>query len=265
MQTLDLVDAVSGVEFGPGVHLDTRFAGDGHRLALVLPGAERAAEDAAFIEALAEDFAVVAPSHPGFGRSPRPDWCTSVGDLAALYLGWLDRSGHTDVTLVGLQFGGWVALEMAVRGGARISRLALVGSVGVKFGGPLEREIADVFATPRAELERYLYADARYRLGDLGKAPEEDVFEVARNEEALATYGWEPYLHNPGLARAIEGIAVPTSVIWGGRDGIVSPGYGCGIAERIPRARFAQIDRAGHRAQVECPDAVAKLIADLAA
>ncbi|GAA5039435.1 pimeloyl-ACP methyl ester carboxylesterase [Thermocatellispora tengchongensis] len=264
MQTLDLVDAHSGVEFGNGVHLEARFDGTHSRVALVLPGAERARENTAFVEALAKEFSVVTPTHPGFGRSPRPDWCTSVDDLAYIYLDWLDRSGLTDVTLVGLQFGGWVAMEMAVRSCARISRLVLVDTLGVKLGGPLDREVVDVFATPHAELDRRLYADASLGMGDLASARVEDVLEMARNEEALAMYGWEPYMHNPRLIHWMWRIAVPTLVIWGGRDGIVTPEYGRGLARRIPGARFEQIDQAGHRAQVECPEEVAKLICDLA-
>lgn len=265
VQTLDLVDADSGVEFGHGVHLDARFEGNGSRVALVLPGAERAQENSAFVEALGREFSVVTPSHPGFGRSPRPDWCTSVDDLAGMYLDWLDQSGHTDVTLVGLQFGGWVAMEIAVRDSARISQLVLVDTVGVKLGGPLDREIVDLFATPHAELERRFYADASFGLGDLGRAREEDVLELARNDEALATYGWQPYMHNPRLIHGIGRISVPTLVIWGGRDGIVTPEYGRGLAEKIPGARFEQIDQAGHRAQVEYPEEVAKLTSNPAA
>jgi len=264
VQTLDLISADAGVEFGAGVHLDARRAGNSSRVALVLPGAERAEEDAAFVAALAKDYTVVAPSHPGFGRSPRPDWCTSVDDLAYLYLDWLDRSGLTDVTVVGLQFGGWVAMEMAVRDCARISRLVLVDSVGVKLGGPLDRDIVDLFATSRTELDKRLYADTSFALGDLAHAREADVLETARNEEALAMYGWEPYLHNPRLLHWMWRIRVPSLVIWGGQDGIVAPGYGRGLAERLPRARFEQVDRAGHRAQVECPHEVAELIRESA-
>jgi pimeloyl-ACP methyl ester carboxylesterase len=261
VQTLDLVDAHNGVEFGRGVHLAARVTGDGDRVALVLPGAERSAEDTAFLDALAEEFSVVAPSHPGFGRSPRPDWCTSVDDLAYIYLEWLDRSGLTDVTLVGLQFGGWIAMEMAVRSCARISRLVLVDTLGVKLGGPLDREVVDLFATPHAELDRLLYADPSRGLGDLGRAAEEDVLEMARNEEALVTYGWEPYMHNPRLLRWTWRIGVPTTVIWGDRDGIVTPDYGRRLAGRIPGARFELVGEAGHRPQVECPQDVARLIA----
>ncbi|EHI43406.1 hydrolase [Rhodococcus opacus PD630] len=254
------MDAISGVEFGHGVHLDARLAGNDGGVALVLPGAERVRENAAFVETLANDYSVVMPSHPGFGLSPRPDWCSSVADLADIYLDWLERSELKDVTLVGLQFGGWVALEIAVRKPARISRLILVDSLGVKLGGPIDRDIIDIFATPRAEVERRIYVDPNFGLGDLGLAPEDDVLEMARNDEAMATYGWEPYMHNPRLTHSIGRIAVPTTVIWGGQDGIVTPEYGRGIAARIPGARFEQIDQAGHRAQVERPSEVAQLI-----
>jgi pimeloyl-ACP methyl ester carboxylesterase len=263
VQTLDLVGAGSGVEFGHGVHLDARLAGSGGRVALVLPGGERVPENTAFVEALAaKDMSVIMPSHPGFGRSTRPEWCSTVGDLADIYLNWLERTEQTEITLIGLQFGGWVALEMAVRSSARLSQLVLVDSVGVKLGGPLDRDIVDIFATPRAELEKRIYADTSFGLGDLGLAPEEEVLEMARNDEALVTYGWEPYMHSPRLSHLMGRLAVPTTVIWGSEDGIVTPDYGRGIAARIPGARFEQIDRAGHRPQVERPDDVARLISD---
>jgi pimeloyl-ACP methyl ester carboxylesterase len=260
VQTLDLVDAASGADFGKGVYLDTLLKGEGDSVALVLPGAERATEDTAFVEALASQYSVVMPSHPGFGRSHRPDWCTSVADLADLYLDWLVDSGKSDLTLVGLQFGGWIALEIAARRPAQVSRLVLVDSVGLKLGGPTDRDIADVFATPHADLEKLYYADKSFGLGDLGNAPEEDVLEMARNDEALVTYGWDPYMHSTRLIHSIGRIAVPTLVIWGGRDGIVSPDYGQALTARIAGARFEQIDQAGHRAQVERPDEVANLI-----
>ncbi|GAA1734217.1 alpha/beta hydrolase [Aeromicrobium alkaliterrae] len=259
MQTLDLVGADSGVEFGLGVHLDTLTLGSGPT-ALVLPGTERVTEDVPFATALAEQFSVVLPSHPGFGRSERPDWCATVSDVADVYLDWLDRTDQSNVTLVGLQFGGWVALELATRGSERISRLVLVDTVGVKLGAPREREITDVFATIRADLERLTYADPAKGVGPLEDAAIDDVLEVMRNEEALAAYGWEPYLHTPRLDQALGRITVPTSVVWGADDGIVSPAYGRAIAERIPGATFHELDAAGHRAQVDRPTDVAALI-----
>lgn len=262
---LTLVDTGTGTVVGRAdgadVVLDVGVAGSGPP-AVVLPGAEGAQADAAFVDALAARFSVQVPSHPGFGLSPRPDWCDSVEDLAYLYLEWFERQGLRDVVLVGLQFGGWIAAEMAVRDTSRIGRLVLVDPVGIKVGGRLDRDIADVFAMPRHELDARLYADPAAGPGDLTAAPTEDVLHLARNEEALALYGWEPYLHNPRLRRWLPRIHVPTLVVWGEQDGIVSPDYGRAYAAAIPGARFETVGGAGHRAQVEQPERIAALVAE---
>ena len=252
-----LVGHVDGVE----VTLDVHRSGTGPVL-LLLHGAEGREADAAFIVALAARFTVIAPSHPGFGLSPRPDWCDSVEDLAYLYLEWLERMDLRDVVLVGLQFGGWIAAEMAVRDCSRLANVALVDPVGIKVGDREQRDIADVFAMSRAELDARTYADPAAGPGDLTQAPSELVLHIARNEEALALYGWEPYLHNPRLHRWLPRIHVPTLVTWGTQDRIVSTDYGRRYAAAIPGARFEVVDDAGHRAQVEQPHRLAELVAE---
>lgn len=263
---LTLVDhdhgTVVGRVAGEDVVLDVHTSGSGPTL-LLLHGVEGREADAAFVDALSEQFTVVAPSHPGFGLSPRPDWCDSVEDLALLYLEWLDRQDLHEVVLVGLQFGGWVAAEMAVRSSSRLGHLALVDPVGIKVGGREDRDIADVFAMPRAELDARNYANpAVAGPGDLSRVPHERVLHIARNEEALALYGWEPYLHNPRLHRWLSRIHVPTLVAWGTQDGIVDPGYGRAYADAIPAAEFRLVEGAGHHAQIEQPHAVAALVAE---
>ncbi|GAY08029.1 alpha/beta fold hydrolase [Pseudonocardia sp. N23] len=266
---LTLVDSGDGTVVGrvddADVVLDVHTSGTGPTL-LLLHGVEGREADAAFVDALAERFTVLAPSHPGFGLSPRPDWCDSVEDLALLYLEWLERQDLRDVVLVGLQFGGWIAAEMAVRDRSRLGRLVLVDPVGIKVGGCADRDIADVFAMPRTEVDARNHADpARHGPGDLTRAPREQVLHIARNEEALALYGWEPYLHNPRLRRWLPRVHVPTLVAWGAQDGIVDVGYGRAYAAAIPGARFEVVDGAGHRAQVERPDTIARLVAEHAA
>lgn len=262
---LTLVDQDNGTVVarvsGEDVTLDVHSSGTGPTL-LLLHGVEGREANASFISALSERFHVLAPSHPGFGLSPLPDWCDSVEDLAYLYLEWLKKLDLRDVIVVGLQFGGWVAAEMAVRDSSRLLRLALVDPLGIKVGGREDRDIADVFAMSRTELNDRLFADPECGPGDLTQAPREDVLHIARNEEALALYAWEPYLHNPRLRRWLTRIEVPTLVTWGDQDGIASVDYGRAYAESIPGARFEVIDHAGHQAQVEQPTILAKLIAE---
>jgi pimeloyl-ACP methyl ester carboxylesterase len=227
---------------------------------LVLHGVEGAAANRPFAERLARDHQVVAPSHPGFDRSPRPDWCDSVDDLAYLYLDWLDRLDAPSVVLVGMQFGGWLAAEIAVRSCSRLSHVVLVDPVGIKVGGREDRDIADVFALSRADLDALVFASPEHGPGDLSAAPEQDVLRIARNEEALALYGWEPYLHNPRLRRWLHRVTVPSLVVWGEQDGIVSPAYGKAFADEMPHSTFEVLPSAGHRPQTEQPDRLAALV-----
>ena len=138
----------------------------------------------------------------------------------------------------------------------------LIDPVGIKAGGREDRDIADVFAMPRDELDARNYANPAFRMGDLTDALPEDVLHIARNEEALALYGWEPYLHNPRLRRWLIRVRVPTLVAWGAQDGIVTADYGRAFAHAIPGARFELVEGAGHRAQIDRPEVLAQLVAD---
>jgi pimeloyl-ACP methyl ester carboxylesterase len=256
---LTLTDERTGTEVSDGVIIDVATRGTGPT-ALLLPGVEGARDDLEFAAELGDAHTVLTPSHPGFDTSPRPDWLDSVEDLAYLYLDYLDRTDARDVTLIGCQFGGWVAAEIAVRSCARLARLVLVDAVGIKPGGREDRDIADVFHLTRGELDRRTFHDAGKGPGDLSAAPEDDVLRIARNEEALVCFGWEPYLHNPRLLRWLHRVTVPTLVAWGESDGIVTPAYGQSFAAAIPDARFEVIPEAGHRPQAEQPERLAALI-----
>src|SRR6266566_829337 len=115
-----------------GISVETVIAGTGPPL-LFLHGGDYVAQNRAFLDRLAQRFRVVAPRHPGFGTTPRPAWFRTIHDIAYLYLDLLDRLDLRDVTLAGSSFGGWVALEIAVRSTARLGRLVLIDSLRLKF------------------------------------------------------------------------------------------------------------------------------------
>ena len=78
--------------------------------------------------------------------------------------------------------------------------------------------------------------------------------------DALCLYAWHPYMYNPQLPRWLGRIAVPTLVLWGDSDGIVSPDYGRAYAGLIPGARFETIAACGHHPEIERPDELAARI-----
>lgn len=236
-----------------GIELEVLRRGAGHPV-LVLHGMETVPPRAPFLDLLARHAEVLAPSHPGFGHSPRPDDFDSVYDLVQLYLQLLDDLPHDRVTLVGLSFGGWLAAEVAVSCPHRLDRLVLVDAVGIKVGDRETADILDVFNTLPEDVRRRSWHDA-------GRAPafdgmsDDELSVHHRNREALCLYGWRPYLYNPHLRRWLARIAVPTLVLWGASDRVVAPAYGRAYAAAVPGARFELVEGAGHHPELEQPAA----------
>jgi pimeloyl-ACP methyl ester carboxylesterase len=245
------------IEIG-GISLEAELAGTGPPL-LFLHGGDYFAEHRAFLDRLAREWRVVAPRHPGFGASERPPWLRSVGDIAYLYLDLMERLDLREALAVGASFGGWVALEIAVRSSARIGRLVLIDSLGVKFGARDEAEIADIYALSAEEVVRRSFADPA-KAPDYERLSDAEVEIVARDREAAVLYGWKPYMHNPSLVHWLHRVTPPTLVLWGDADRITEPSYGERLARAIPGARFAPVAAAGHYPQIETPDAVSDLI-----
>lgn len=241
------------------ISLELLTAGDGPPL-LFLHGGDYFTQHREFFDRLARHWRVVVPRHPGFGNSDRPDGFRTVHDLAYLYLDFLQRQDFGKVTLVGASFGGWIALEMCVRCLERIDRLVLIDSVGVKFGGREERDIADIYALPSEELLRRSFFDPARMAPDYARLDDDELGAIARDRQATALYAWRPYMHDPGLRQWLHRVRVPTLVVWGEKDGIVTPDYGQQLCRSLPDARFEAIQQAGHYPQIERPDEIVDAI-----
>ncbi len=245
-----------------GVAVDVVFKGSGPQL-FVLHGGGGPVVSMPFADALSEKFEIIAPVHPGFAGSPIPDHFDDLKDLIYLYLDLMDALDLQDAVMMGFSMGGWTAAELAVLSTARLSKLILVDAVGVKVGGRDDRDIVDVFATPQEELAKLLWHD-QLKAPDPLKMTEAQRQIMQANRVALGLYTWEPYMHNPKLPRWLHRIDVPTLVLWGESDGLVSPDYGRAYAGMIPSAEFAVIPEAGHAPQVEQPDDFVKKVLSFA-
>jgi pimeloyl-ACP methyl ester carboxylesterase len=227
---------------------------------LLIHGVNPISPQAPFLDGLAEHGEIVAPSAPGFGNSPRPPDFDTMYDLVHFYREVLDGlPGQT--ALVGFSFGGWIAAEIAAAGSPKIECLVLVDPVGIKIGGREERDIVHFFNTSPEELNRRSWHDpARRPAGCWGLGwqavideamTDDDMVRLARNWDALCLYAWRPHMYNPQLKHWLRRISVPTLVLWGASDRIVTPAYGRAYAELIPGARFELIERAGHHPELE--------------
>jgi len=244
---------------GSKVHVH-RF-GRGEPL-LFLHGLQGLAENEPGLQELSERFEIIAPDHPGFGRSDISENVDDVKDLAIFYLDLLDALRIDKVHVVGQCLGGWVAMEMAIYASQRFKSLTLVNSAGLRLKG-IPR--GDLFVCSENEMLKMLFAgDGAKAWLDFWRASSdrEDIYE--RNRAAGAKFSWSPRLCNPKLDRWLHRIKVPTHLVWSEGDQVIPLAYGEALREMIPGASLSKVANAAHLINHDQPKAFAKEISQFA-
>ena len=216
-----------------------------------------------FHDALAQRFTAIAPDLPGYGASQRPAWAREPRDLAILINRFLDRLELTDLTLVGLGFGGFIAAEMATLNQSRLKALVLVGAAGIQ---PREGEILDQILVDYDEYVRAGFRDdSAFRdiFGDEISPQLKELWNFSREMTARLT--WRPYMFNHRLPHLLPEVETPALLVWGEHDRVVPPNCGELYAAALPNARLEIVAAAGHLLELEEPLALAEMIAAHAA
>jgi pimeloyl-ACP methyl ester carboxylesterase len=211
---------------------------------------------------LARRFDVIAPDHPGFGKSDEFPEAEGVDDLVYHYLDVLDALGLESVHVVGASFGGWIAAELAVAAPHRVRSLVLLSAAGLRLP---DHPVTDLFLTPPAKLPEILFHSpppapppADPDADDSG--PDLDAILAAyREATSLARFSWVPYLSNPKLERRLRRITSPALVIAPDDDRLIPVAHARRYAERIPGARYAEVADCGHAMHFEKPAECADL------
>ncbi|HEY7240019.1 MAG TPA: alpha/beta hydrolase [Burkholderiales bacterium] len=243
-----------------GCSVTLKRGGAGRPL-LYLHGAGGAPAIQPFMEALAREFDVLVPEHPGFGGSDEPEWLDNIHDLAYFYLDFMERLELRDAIVIGSSIGGWIALEIAVRNASRIRALSLVAPSGIHVAGLAK---GDVFLWPPEDRVRKLFFDQSVAERILAQPPSaQDTAE--KNLHALARLAWEPRFYDPHLAKWLHRIKLPLHIVWGEEDRLLAPGYAAEYKKLIPHARVDIVPQCGHLPQSEKPEAYLRLFREFAA
>jgi len=172
----------------------------------------------------------------------------------------LEHLDLRQIIVVGISLGGWIAAEIAIKSSERLSHLVLANAVGIKVGDRETRDIVDIYAIPESEYVQLAYFNPDVGTCDYKTMPDAQVLAAARNREATARYAWSPYMHDPKLHGRLHRIRIPTLVLWGASDRILSEPYGRAYCAAITGARFELIERAGHFPHMEQPEIFADRI-----
>jgi pimeloyl-ACP methyl ester carboxylesterase len=217
-----------------------------------------------FHQKLSEAYRVIAPAHPGFAQTEGGEDIDSMEDMIFHYLDLLDYLGLTQIDIAGVSLGGWIAAEFATRYPDRVRRLALAAPVGLWMD---EHPVTDLFAlllnTEKLRVTNFHDAEsslARMLVPD--EADDDMKAEAYKGMAATARLAWNPFCHNPKLARRLRRIKSPTLIIWGDDDKLVPTAYAQEWARHIKDSRVAKISECGHLMMFEKEEEFVRALKD---
>jgi pimeloyl-ACP methyl ester carboxylesterase len=216
------------------------------------------------IEPLAALGRVVVFDGPGHGKSEPPPRFMMEEHADALYDAFGDL-GIRRAVLVGLSWGGMVAMRFAIQHDANVAGLALLDTsaeeqtlaekiryrafiamhrrVGIPYG-MFVREVAPYMFAPRTLLERPELLEATYR-----RVSGFDRGGVSRASLAVI-------IHRTNILDKLGRIHAPTLVMCGSEDSAATLDKSEHIAARIPGARLTVLPGLGHMTPLEDSAAV---------
>ena len=188
-------------------------------------------------------------------RRPHP---YRIDDMADDVIGLADALGLRTMHVVGASMGGFIAQTVAIRYAARVQTLTLVmtSTGSVRVGRPDPR-VALRLLRRTAASDRALAIDETVRVFRLIGSPGFPVDEDRLREIAAASYdrAYDPagyqrqlaaILAQPNRTAQLRRLSVPTLVVHGLDDPLVSPTGGLAIARAIPASKFVGFSGMGH-------------------
>jgi pimeloyl-ACP methyl ester carboxylesterase len=212
------------------------------------------------VEALSDEFRVVAPDLPGYGATPPLAQIMSMRRFADSVLDLLDVLGVERATVVGLSMGGLVAMELGLAAPDRVDGLVLAATTAA----PATEE--DVERRRRAAAD----IDAHGMLGHtaemlprlFGPAASRDpaltvpiVETMLRTSPAGAAAALRGRAKRPDYERLLRDLRPPALVVAGERDAYSTKEVTDQLVAALPAPEVLLLPGVGHFPNLEAPDA----------
>jgi len=195
---------------------------------------------------LMKSYRLIIPDLPGHGESEPQTGALNMQFLVDRFGAVLDAEGIADVTLAGNSMGAWISILYTLAHPERVAQLFLESGGGLAI--PLG---VSLVASNRDEAVPILRAVH----GPNAQFPDWAIDAlITRSSDSpmlrLIAGGMMSYFIDDRLA----GIRVPTTVIWGANDGVVTRAYIEQLHAGIAGARLCVIDDAAHIPHAQQPE-----------
>ena len=221
------------------------------------------------IQALQDQYRLIAPDLAGFGYSQFPEnmqfsresWLKQIIDF-------LDAIGLEKVNVIGNSFGGSMALALAIHHPERVNKLVLMGSVGVPF--ELTKGLDAVWGyTPSFENMQAIMKIFAYNQKLVGDELVQMRYIASTKEDTRAAYErmfpaprqrWVEAMSH--LEADIRSIQQPTLMVHGRDDQVIPLPTSLTMLNWIENSQLHIYSQCGHWTQIEHAKSFTQLVAN---
>jgi non-heme chloroperoxidase len=210
---------------------------------------------------LSPEYHAFALTERGHGESDKPECCYTVDDFAADVDAFMDAVGIGKATLVGHSGGSFMAQRVALSYPHRVSRCVLIGSATTLLNNEGIRELGKEMLAledpvPPEFVREFQESTIYYPV------PEVFLETVVSESLKLPARVWRDYWEGVVLtvdhAARLDGIDVPTLILWGEQDALFPREEQERLAAAIPGATLKMYPETGHAVHWERPEWVVR-------
>ena len=216
------------------------------------------------IDFFKNDFRVIAPALPGFGKSNQVSSCDSIEDMAKTILNSLEKKEIKNFNLLGHSMGGMIVQEIAKLAGDKILKLICYGT-GPRGNIPGRFETID---QSRKKLKTNGLEVTTHRIAKTWFVEEEKskyfylCDEAGKQTTMEATDNGLIAMKNWSGVENLKNIKNETLIIWGDQDRAYNFNQVETLNENIPNSILVIINGCSHNVHLEKPDEFNKTVSD---
>ena len=244
------------------------------------PGATGMSNYSRNVDMLAQQFRVIVPDMPGYGRSAKGiDKDDPFGYLADMIRGLLDELNIESAHLIGNSYGGAAALRLALDTPHRVDKLILMGpgGIGTTRAVPTAglNNLLSYYGGDGPSREKLAAFIRTYLVFD-GTSVPDDVIDVRYRASIDPEVVADPPLTRPSGPKALrtlwrmdltrdrrlKNLQTPTLILWGRDDKVNRPAGGPMLLGAMPNAELVMTSHTGHWMQWERAELFNQLVTE---
>ncbi|MCK4781532.1 alpha/beta hydrolase [Candidatus Parcubacteria bacterium] len=196
------------------------------------------------------NFQVIAPDLPGFGKSSDPPKPWDVDDYVEWVKNFIVQKKLKNFFLLGHSFGGRVAIKFSAKYPEKVEKLILVSSAGIKpktnhlnfLAGAKKVKWLPGFSLTRKIFYKYILRKTDYFKA---KGVMRETFKKIIEED---------------LTFHLSKIKISTLIIWGDKDKMTPISDAYLMNRKIPNSKLEILKNIGHFPYLKCPEKLSEII-----